>query len=52
MHDNDKHPINFNHTAVYEHIVSTCDGPKIRMCAKSDNTAITSDLMVIWYDKC
>ena len=47
MHDNDVHPLNFNHTVVYAYIISTCDGPKIRMCAKSDNTAIPSDLLVI-----
>ena len=47
MHDNDVHSINFNHTAVYTHIVIACDGPNIRMCAKSDNTAMTTDLMVI-----
>ena len=47
MHDNDVHPLNFNHTAVYTHIVIACDGPKIRMCAKSDNTAMTTELMVI-----
>ena len=47
MHDNDVHPINVNHTAVYTYIISTFDGPKIRMCAKSDNTAMTTDLMVI-----
>ena len=47
MHDNDVHPLNFNHTAVYTNIVIGCDGPKVRMCARSDNTAITSDLMVI-----
>ena len=39
--------LNFNHTTVYAHIGIACDGPKIRMCAKSDNTAITTDLMVI-----
>ena len=39
--------LNFNHTAVYAYIVITCNGPKIRMCAKSDNTAMTTDLMVI-----
>ena len=39
--------LNFNHTAVYTYIVITCNGPKIRMCAKSDNTAMTTDLMVI-----
>ena len=39
--------LNFIHTAVYAHIVIACDGPKIRMYAKSNNTAITTDLMVI-----
>ena len=39
--------LNLTHTAVYAHIVIACDGPKIRMCAKSNNTAITTDLMVI-----
>ena len=47
MHDNDVHQLNFNHTAVYKHIAIACDGPKIRMCAMSDNTAMTTDLMVI-----
>ena len=47
MHDNDVHPLIFNHTTVYIHIVIACDGPKIRMCAKSDNTAMTTDLMMI-----
>ena len=40
-------PLNFNHIAVYAYIGITCDWPKIRMCAKSDNTAMTTDLMVI-----
>ena len=40
-------PLNFNHIAVYAYIVITCDGPKISMCAQSDNTAMTTDLMVI-----
>ena len=52
MNDIDVLALNFNHTAVYAHIVSTCDGPKIRMCAKSYNTAMTTDLIVIRYDKC
>ena len=39
--------LNFNHTAVYGHIVIASDGPRIRMCAKSSNTAMTTDLMVI-----
>ena len=46
MHEIDALALNFNHTAVYAHIVIACDGPKIRMCAKSDNTAMTTDLMV------
>ena len=41
-----------NHTTVYANIGIVCDGPKIRMCARSDNTAMTTDLMVIWYYKC
>ena len=52
MHDNDVDLINFNHTAVYTHIVIASDGPKIRMCAKSDNTEMTTDLIVKRYDKC
>ena len=47
MHDNDVHPINVNHTSVYTYIAIACDGPKIRMFAKSDNTAMTTDLIVI-----
>ena len=39
--------LTFNHTAVYAHIVIGCDGPKIRMCAKSNNTVMSTDLMVI-----
>ena len=39
--------LNFNHTTVYAHIVIACDGPNIRLCAKSDNTAMTTVLMVI-----
>ena len=47
MHDIDVLALNFNHTAEYPHIAIACDGSKIRMCAKSDNTAMTTDLMVI-----
>ena len=47
MHDNDVLALNFNRAAVYAHIVIACDWPKIRMCAKTDNTAMTTDLMVI-----
>ena len=46
MHGIDALPLNFNHTTVYAHIVIACDGPKLRMCAKSDNAAMTTDLMV------
>ena len=47
VHAIDALPLNFNHIAVYAYIVITCDGPKIRMCAKSDNTAMSTDLIVI-----
>ena len=40
-------PLNFTHTSVFAHIGIACDGPKLRMCARSDNTAMTTDLMVI-----
>ena len=43
----DPFPFNFTHTTVYAHIGIACDGPKIRMCARSDNTAMTTDLVVI-----
>ena len=52
MHEIDALALNFNHTAVYAHIVLDCDGPRIRISAKSDNTAMTTDLMVISYYKC
>ena len=47
MHETDALALNFNHTTVYAHNVIACDGPKIRICVKSDNTAMTTDLMVI-----
>ena len=47
MHETDALALNFNHTTVYAHTVIGCDGTKIRMCVKSDNTAITTDLMII-----
>ena len=47
VHAIDALPLNFNHIAVYAYNVITCDGPKIRMCATSDNTAMTTDLIVI-----
>ena len=47
MHEIDALALNFNHTTVYAYIVIACDGPKLRLCAKSDNTAMTTDLMVI-----
>ena len=40
-------PLNVPHTTVYAHIGIACDGPKICMCAMSDNTAMTTDLMGI-----
>ena len=47
VYEIDACPLNFNHTTVYAHIGIAYDGPKIRMCARSDNTAMTTDLMVI-----
>ena len=47
MHENDVLLLNVNHKTVYAHIVIACDGPTIRMCARSDNAAMTTDLMVI-----
>ena len=47
MHESDALALNFNHTTVYAHTVSSCAGPKVRICVKSDNTAMTTDLMVI-----
>ena len=47
MHEIHALALNFNHTTVYAHTVITCDGPNIRMCVKSDNTAMTADLMII-----
>ena len=40
-------PFKFSHTTVYAHIGIACDGPKIRMCERSNITAMTTDLMVI-----
>ena len=47
MHEIDARRLKVNHTTLYPHIVIACDGPKIRMCAKSDNIAMTTNLMVI-----
>ena len=47
MHEIDALALNFNHTTIYAHTVIACDGPKIRMCAKSDNTTMTADPTVI-----
>ena len=40
-------PLNFSHTTVYVDVGIACDGPKICMCARSDNTAMTTDPMVL-----
>ena len=47
MHETDALALNFKHTTVYAQTVIACDGPNIRICVKSDNTAMTTDLMVI-----
>ena len=43
----DPFPLNVTQKTVYANIGIACDGPKIRMCAGSDNTAMTTDLMAI-----
>ena len=47
MHGIEALALNFNHTTAYAHIVIACDGPNIRLCAMSENTAMANDLMVI-----
>ena len=47
VHAIEPFPLNFSHIAVYAYNVIICNGPTIRMCAKSDNTAMTTDMMVI-----
>ena len=47
MHYIEALALNFNHTTVYAHTVIACNGPKIRICVKSNNTAMTADLMVM-----
>ena len=50
MYEIDALPLNFTDITVYADIGIACDGPKVRMCAWSDNTAMTTDLMVISYN--
>ena len=47
MHEIDALALNVNHTRLFEHIIITSHGPKIRICVKTDNTAMTTNLMVI-----
>ena len=43
----DPFSLNFNHTTVHAYSAIACAGLKLRMCARSDNTAMTTDLKVI-----
>ena len=47
VYESDALALNINHTTVYVHIGITFDGPKIRMCAKCENTAMTINLIII-----
>ena len=47
MHEIEALPLNVNHTAVYANNVIASNGPTIHMGAKSDNTAMNTDMMVI-----
>ena len=49
MHEIDALAWNFNYTTVYAQLIITCNGPKIRMCGNTDNTEMTTHLMVISY---
>ena len=49
MHEVDARAQNFKHTTVDAQLIITCNGFKIRKCANTDNTAITTHLMVISY---
>ena len=46
MHETDALALTFNHSTVYAHTLIACYGPKIRICVKCDNTAMTTHLMV------
>ena len=37
---------------MHMYVVIACNGPKLHMCAYTDNTAMKPDLMVIRYWKC
>ena len=52
MHEIDALAQNVNHTTVYAQLIITFNGPKIRMCANIENTAMTTHLMVISYQQC
>ena len=47
VYEIDARPLKLSHTSVYAHIGIACDGPKISMCAKCENTAMMTDLIVI-----
>ena len=52
MHEINALQLNFNHTSVNAHVVNACFRPRIRKCANTENTAMTTDLMVMSYYKC
>ena len=37
---------------MHMYVVIACNGPKLHMCAYTDNTAMNTDLMVIRYWNC
>ena len=44
MHEIDALAQNVNHTSLNAQLIITCNGPKIRMCANSENQAIKLDM--------
>ena len=47
IHEIDALPLNVNNTTVYAQVVNACNGPKLRNCANTETTAMTTNLMVI-----
>ena len=47
MHETEAHPLNVNHTTVYEHCIVACFGSKIRKYANTEHKAMITDLIVV-----
>ena len=47
MHETDALPLNVNHTTIYAHWIFACYAPTMRKCANTENTSMTTELIVI-----